>query len=93
VAVSDVPLGGAVSAKTADGKPVIVARPTKGDIVAFTAVCTHKGCTVAPAGKQLECPCHDSVYDSFTGENLSGPAPKPLAAVKVTVSEGRVVAG
>jgi Rieske Fe-S protein len=86
-------VGGAVAAQGADGKPIIVAQPKKGDIVAFTAICTHRGCTVAPAGAQLRCPCHGSVYDAFTGKNLSGPAPAPLAAVKVSVSGGQVVPG
>lgn len=93
VAVSDVPVGGAVGAKDSHGKPIIVAQPAQGEIVAFTAICTHMGCTVAPAGKELKCPCHGSVYDAFTGKNISGPAPKPLAPVSVTVSGGEVVEG
>jgi Rieske Fe-S protein len=48
---------------------------------------------VAPAGKELKCPCHGSVYDAFTGKNISGPAPKPLKSVPVTVSGGEVVEG
>lgn len=93
VDVSAVPVGGAVAAKDADGKPIIVAQPKDGDIVAFTAICTHKGCTVAPSGAQLKCPCHGSVYDAFTGKNVSGPAPAPLAAVPVTVADGKVMPG
>ncbi len=93
VDVSAVPVGGAVAAKDADGKPIIVSQPKDGDIVAFTAICTHKGCTVAPSGAQLKCPCHGSVYDAFTGENVSGPAPAPLAAVQVSVANGKVMPG
>lgn len=93
VDVSAVPVGGAVAAKGVDGKPIIVAQPKKGDIVAFTAICTHKGCTVAPSGVQLKCPCHGSVYDAFTGKNVSGPAPAPLASVPVSVSGGQVISG
>lgn len=93
VEVSAVPVGGSAAAKGKDGKPVIVSQPSAGTIVAFTAICTHKGCTVAPAGAQLKCPCHGSVYDAFTGKNISGPAPKPLAEISVTVSGGKVVEG
>src|SRR5512141_1604368 len=93
VDVSAVPVGGAVAAKGADGKPIIVAQPKKGDIVAFTAICTHMGCTVAPSGAQLKCPCHGSVYDAFTGKNVSGPAPAPLASVPVSVSGDKVISG
>lgn len=92
VKVADVPVGGAVRA-TDGGRPVIVARPTAGTVVAFSAICTHLGCTVAPAGNRLDCPCHGSVFDAFTGKNLSGPAPRPLAAVVVHVAAGQVLTG
>lgn len=88
--VAEVPVGGAVSAKAGDGKPVIVAQPTKGDIVAFSAICTHKGCTVAPEGSQIACPCHGSTYD-LTGKNTGGPAPRPLPGLEVKVVDGEVV--
>lgn len=89
--VSDIPVGGAVSAETADGRPVIVSQPSAGQIVAFSAICTHQGCTVAPAGSMIRCPCHGSTYDLATGANTGGPAPKPLAAVPVKVKRGEVV--
>ena len=91
--VSDVPVGGAISANDTDGKPIIVSQPTQGDVVAFSAICTHMGCTVAPAGNQLQCPCHGSTYDLATGENTGGPAPSPLPKVQVTVHKGEVVEG
>ena len=91
--VSDVPVGGAISAKDSNGKPIIVSQPTQGDVVAFSAICTHMGCTVAPAGNQLQCPCHGSTYDLATGENTGGPAPSPLPKVQVTVHKGEVVEG
>jgi cytochrome b6-f complex iron-sulfur subunit len=90
-AVADVPVGGAVSATDANGKPVIVSQPSKGDIVAFSAICTHKGCTVAPQGDQLVCPCHGSTYDLATGDNTGGPAPSPLPEITVSVKDGQVV--
>jgi Rieske Fe-S protein len=89
--VADIPVGGAVSAETADGQPVIVSQPSAGQIVAFSAICTHQGCTVAPAGSMIRCPCHGSTYDLATGANTGGPAPKPLAAVPVKVKRGEVV--
>lgn len=82
VKLADVPVGGAVSA-TLGGKKIVVSQPTKGKVAAFSAICTHMGCTVAPQGSKLDCPCHGSVYDAFTGKNLSGPAPSPLPAVPV----------
>ena len=91
VALADVPVGGAVSAEDAEGKPVIVAQPSKGEAVAFSAICTHKGCTVAPADSGLACPCHGSTFDAATGENTGGPAPSPLAEIGVEVVDGNVV--
>lgn len=91
-ALSDVPVGGAITAKGSDGKPIIVAQPTAGQVVAFTAVCTHRGCTVAPKGKDLDCPCHGSKYNAFTGEVINGPAPKALAKIDVKVDGTNVVA-
>ena len=89
--VSDVPVGGAVSAQTPDGQHVIVSQPRKGDVVAFSATCTHMGCTVAPAGRLLQCPCHGSRYDLATGKVLRGPAPRALSRIPVKVDDGQVV--
>lgn len=83
--VSDIPIGSSVSAKTPDGKPLVIAHPAAGKIVAFSAVCTHMGCTVNPAGKELHCPCHGSKFDAATGKVLHGPASSPLPAYPVRV--------
>jgi cytochrome b6-f complex iron-sulfur subunit len=91
--LADVPVGGSVSATSADGKPLIIARPTEGTVVGFSAICTHMACTVAPAGKELNCPCHASVYEAATGKNLSGPAPRPLTPFAVHVDGDQVLPG
>lgn len=89
-AVADIPVGGAlVVEKGPDGKPVVLARPRDGEVVAFSAICTHKGCTVTAQGDGIVCPCHGSTYD-LTGRNTGGPAPSPLPAVEVTVVDGEV---
>lgn len=89
--LADIPVGQAVSAKD-NGKPIVVAQPTKGTAAAFSAICTHMGCTVKPAGKELHCPCHGSRYDATTGKVLHGPAPKALPEVAVHVKGGNVIA-
>ncbi len=91
--LAEVPVGGAASAKDSSGAPIIIAQPSAGKIVAFSAICTHMGCTVAPKGKDLVCPCHGSTYNAFTGAVISGPAPKPLPAVSVKVDGSNVVSG
>ena len=90
VALSAVPVGQAVSASLG-GKPIIVAQPAAGQAVAFSAICTHQGCTVAPKGSELDCPCHGSKYNALTGAVINGPAPSPLPPVSVTVQNGNVV--
>jgi Rieske Fe-S protein len=91
IALADVPVGGAAAAKGPDGKPIIVAQPQAGTVVAFSAICTHQGCTVAPDAARLKCPCHGSTFAIADGARVSGPAQLPLAKVEVTVVDGQVV--
>lgn len=87
-----IPVGGSAAAKSPEGDPLLLARPTASTVVGFSAICTHQGCTVEPAGKHFGCPCHDSVYDAFTGEVLSGPAPSRLHSFAVRIEGDSVVA-
>jgi Rieske Fe-S protein len=89
VPLASIPVGGAVSAQLGSA-PVVVAQPTAGNVVAFSAVCTHLGCTVAPAGKEFDCPCHGSRYDAATGDVIRGPAQQPLPKLTASVSGGTV---
>jgi cytochrome b6-f complex iron-sulfur subunit len=91
--LSDVPVGGAISAKDADGAEIIITRPTDTTVAAFTAICTHQGCTVKPGSDRFVCPCHGSVYDAKTGDRISGPARGGLSKVNVQVSGQDIVAG
>jgi len=85
---SKVPVGGSVivSTNTGSDPAVAIAQPKAGEFVAHTAVCTHQGCLVAAAGAQLDCPCHGSKFDAFTGKVINGPAQLPLDAVKIAVN-------
>jgi len=88
--VADIPVGGAVSAKGPDGAPIMITRTGTATVVAFSAKCTHKGCTVKAKGREFACPCHGSRYDAATGKVLHGPAKAPLPALSVKVVEGKV---
>jgi Rieske Fe-S protein len=70
---------------------VVVTRTAGGDVHAFSAVCTHQGCTVASvAGGTIDCPCHGSRFDAATGAVRAGPATRPLPPVAVVVRAGQV---
>lgn len=73
-------------------RAALVIRLPDGSFRAYVAVCTHLQCVVAYSSERnrIECRCHDGVY-SIEGENVSGPPPKPLQALRVTVVEGIVV--
>ena len=71
------------------GDPAIAVSLPGGSIVAFDAVCTHAGCQVGyDAGqKVLLCPCHGAAFDPAHGAAVvAGPAPTPLASIRVQVS-------
>jgi cytochrome b6-f complex iron-sulfur subunit len=91
--LSDIPIGGAIAAKDASGSDIIITRPTDTTVAAFTAICTHMGCTVKPGSQTFVCPCHGSTYDAKTGARISGPARGGLSKIAVQVSGQNVVAG
>lgn len=73
--------------------PALLVRSQDGAFHAYNAVCTHLGCTVQydTAEKNIVCACHGGVYDAATGDNVSGPPPKPLAPLKADVKDGTIV--
>jgi len=70
---------------------VVVTLASDSTVHAFSATCTHQGCTVdAVQNGVITCPCHGSRFDARTGAVLTGPAPRPLPAVAVVVRNGAV---
>ncbi|GIJ23661.1 hypothetical protein Vlu01_42850 [Micromonospora lutea] len=81
--LADIPVGG--GAIFADAG-VVVTQPTEGTIKAYSATCTHQGCTVTSVSDgTIVCACHNSVFDIADGSVRSGPARAPLPAANVTV--------
>ncbi|MDX5565297.1 Rieske (2Fe-2S) protein [Streptomyces sp. ID05-04B] len=85
---SDIPLGGG---KIFADEKVVVTQPTKDDFKAFSAICTHQGCTVATVADGLiQCPCHGSEFRVADGSVARGPAPTPLPGERITVVGGSI---
>ena len=64
-------------------------------IVAFSSLCTHKGCPVSyrPEHRLLICPCHWSTFDpEKAGGLVIGQASQPLPRIELRVESGMVVA-
>jgi thiosulfate dehydrogenase (quinone) large subunit len=75
-----------------DGAPDIIIRGSDGSLRAFSAVCTHAGCTVGYEGGTIVCPCHGGAFSAETGAVIAGPPPAPLAPRKVLEAKGKIYA-
>lgn len=55
---------------------------------AMSATCTHLGCRVRwdQAAERFKCPCHGGQYDG-QGRVVSGPPPRPLAALQARIND------
>jgi cytochrome b6-f complex iron-sulfur subunit len=75
-------------------RAALVIRLPDGSFRAFVALCTHLGCVVGYSQERnrIECRCHQGVY-SVDGQNISGPPPRPLDPLRVSVENGIVVVG
>jgi nitrite reductase/ring-hydroxylating ferredoxin subunit/uncharacterized membrane protein YphA (DoxX/SURF4 family) len=75
------------------GTPAVLFR-TKNGIFAYSAVCTHEGCTVQfnSASSKLQCGCHGAVFDPFNeAKVVAGPTNTPLAKIEVATEGAWIV--
>ena len=80
---SDVPVGGGT---ILTDKKIVITQPQSGTFHAFTAVCTHAGCTVGSVSSgTINCPCHGSRFSISNGSVVNGPAASSLAPVNIKV--------
>ncbi|MEV0667808.1 Rieske (2Fe-2S) protein [Actinomadura luteofluorescens] len=87
--VSEIPVGGG---KVFEDAKVVVCQPRQGEFTAFSATCTHRGCSVGSvSGGTINCPCHGSKFKIADGSVASPPADEPLAEKKVTVQGGKIM--
>jgi Rieske Fe-S protein len=73
-------------------RPGLLIMNNDGTYRAFSATCTHLGCTVQYRSDLLEiwCACHNGTYD-LNGRNVSGPPPRPLDVFDVHVRGEEIV--
>ena len=76
------------------GSAAVLVRKRGGDLVAFSAVCTHLGCIVQWEKDKQDflCPCHAGHY-SADGEVTGGPPPNPLKKLPFSVANGNITIG
>ena len=88
-ATSQIPVDGGM---VIPDKKIVITQPASGTFKAFTAVCTHMGCTVGSvSGGTINCPCHGSKYSIKDGSVVNGPAPRPLAPIAIKVDGTSIV--
>ncbi|SDK48495.1 Rieske Fe-S protein [Nonomuraea maritima] len=88
---ADIPVGGGTIFKD---QKIVVTQPTEGDFKAFSATCTHQGCTVGSVeGDAIVCPCHGSQFAIADGSVKNGPAERPLPAQQITVEGDQIMLG
>ena len=93
VKASKFPVGSARKFVAANGAPAFLFR-TKSGVFAYSAICTHQGCTVdyLKAGKKLVCPCHGASFDPFdAGKMVSGEGKGPLGKIAVSIKNSWIV--
>jgi thiosulfate dehydrogenase [quinone] large subunit len=94
IKVAELPVGKTFNfVHSAQGVPAILFR-TKTGVFAYSAICTHQGCSVAykSSTKKLICPCHAAQFDPFANAKVvSGPAERALDKVNVKISGNWIV--
>ena len=73
-------------------RPGILVHTPQGQLKAFSAICTHLGCTVQydTGAGVIWCACHNGKFD-LNGQVISGPPPKPLEPYQVNVQGAEII--
>jgi len=88
-----------IKLKESDFKSPTDLKLTDKGFVAYSAICTHLGCTVSwvknnasTNASYTECFCHNSIFNPAEGEKVEGgPAPIPLAQIGVKVTDNDTI--
>jgi thiosulfate dehydrogenase [quinone] large subunit len=89
--INDVPVGGGLRFTTPDtGSDAYLVHLPDGRFNAFSAICTHAGCTVNYDSQNtiFSCPCHGAEFDpANNGAVLRRPARAPLPRLNINVDQ------
>jgi Rieske Fe-S protein len=86
---AEIPVGGGM---VLTDQRIVITQPSRGEFMAFSAVCTHQGQTVGEvADNTITCAYHGSQYDAATGDVVTGPATAGLEPVKIRVKGGAIL--
>jgi nitrite reductase/ring-hydroxylating ferredoxin subunit len=83
---SSIPAGGSTLFRYPTNQdPCILIRSLKGELLAYSQVCTHLSCAVVhdPEHNQLFCPCHRGCFSTTEGRPTAGPPTRSLPRIKL----------
>lgn len=64
-----------------------IVKHSRKNLVVYSAICPHQGCTINAADDGFICPCHGSAWDR-RGEKLGGPAPRAMDTLEYRIQDG-----
>jgi Rieske Fe-S protein len=69
-----------------EDKNIAAYKDNQGNLHAYSAACTHLGCTVTwnNLEKSFDCPCHGSRFSANSGNPINGPANSRLESKENT---------
>ena len=83
--ITDIPIGSGKKFEV-EGIPILITQPRAGEFRGVSAVCTHAGYVMNNvANSEIKCDNHGALYSADDGSVISGPAPRALGKVEVTV--------
>ena len=83
---SSIPVGESMALNDPSRGPILLIHLENGQFVAYSAICTHAGCTVQfnPHAQDIAWPCHGAVFDPYNNAQvIAGPAPFPLRKIPI----------
>ncbi|WP_216328150.1 ubiquinol-cytochrome c reductase iron-sulfur subunit [Deinococcus aestuarii] len=76
-------------------QPTNLEATINGEVVAYSDICTHAGCTVADSDTRagaMKCPCHSGEYDpKRAAVVVGGPPPRGLAQLPIALQGDNLV--